>query len=209
MLLSIAWKILRPESMYWILAGIGLRSGSSVSASQQSLCTYRPRNQGYHRDQSHGRNGRFSRRQGQKCELQRRSSDFPFDVSAPPAQVEDFLFDPEQAIAASYVTQWQKFATSSNGKHLTLAVSHRLWARLLHCDSCAIAATTVRLRWQVGMTVDLPPRARPRWGIDCQLLSWGLSYNILCLCFVKHRILHLRGHNCCLSERGQSPLCVR
>ena len=28
----------------------------------------------------------------------------------------------EQSIAASYVTQWQKFATSSTGKHLTLAV---------------------------------------------------------------------------------------
>ena len=28
-----------------------------------------------------------------------------------------------QAIASSYVTQWQKFATSSSGKHLTLSVS--------------------------------------------------------------------------------------
>ena len=27
-----------------------------------------------------------------------------------------------QSIAASYVTQWQQFATSSTGKHLTLAV---------------------------------------------------------------------------------------
>ena len=29
----------------------------------------------------------------------------------------------DQSIAASYVTQWQNFATSSSGKHLTLAAS--------------------------------------------------------------------------------------
>ncbi len=80
--------------------------------------------------------------------------------------------DYSQSISASYVTQWQKFATSSTGEHLTLSVN--ILRKLL--DTLNLINSTMN----GNSTEMIPGMFLVQSGLcaNAHFPSWGLSYNM-------------------------------